>query len=54
MTDWQVFWIDEDRAARLEEAMAADRSLGEDTEVDVDPYKVKDRIEAALRAAAER
>jgi microcin C transport system substrate-binding protein len=54
MTDWQVFWIDEDRAARLEEAMAADRSLGEDTVVDVDPYRVKDRIEAALRAAAER
>ena len=46
--------IDEDRAARLEEAMAADRSLSEDTEVDIDPYKVKDRIEAALRAAAER
>jgi ABC-type oligopeptide transport system substrate-binding subunit len=54
MTDWQVFWIDEDRAARLEEAMAADRSLGEDTVVDIDPYRVKDRIEAALRAAAER
>ena len=54
MTDWQVFWIDEDREARLQEAMAADRSLGEDTVVDVDPYKVKDRIEAALRAAAAR
>ena len=54
MTDWQVFWIDDDRATRLAEAMAAERSLGEDTQVDVDPYRVKDRIEAALRAAAER
>lgn len=54
MTDWQVFWIDEDRATRLAEAMAAERSLGQDTQVDVDPYLVKDRIEAALRAAAER
>ena len=51
MTDWQVFWVDEDRQARLREAMAEGRSLGEDTVVDVDPYRVKDRIEAALRAA---
>jgi len=54
LTDWQVFWIDEQRAERLEKAMAADQSLGEDTAVDVDPYLVKDRIEAALRAAAAR
>ncbi len=54
MTDWQVFWIDADRDTRLQEAMAAERSLGEDTVVDVDPYLVKDRIEAALRAAAAR
>ena len=54
LTDWQVFWIDEQRAERLEKAMAADQSLGEDTAVDVDPYLVKDRIEAALRAAVAR
>lgn len=51
ITDWQVYWIDPDREAALKAAMAADRSLGEDTVVDVDPYLVKDRIEAALRAA---
>ncbi|MBT3346705.1 MAG: ABC transporter substrate-binding protein [Gemmatimonadetes bacterium] len=52
ITDWQVYWIDPAREAALEEAMDAGRSLGEDTEVDVDPYLVKDRIEAALRAAS--
>jgi microcin C transport system substrate-binding protein len=52
MSDWQVFWIDPQRQAQLREAMSQGRSLGEDTVVDVDPYKVKDRIEASLRAAA--
>lgn len=54
ITDWQVWWIDEEREARLKEAMANGTSLGEDTVVDVDPYNVKDRIEAALQAAANR
>jgi len=54
MTDWQVYWIDGEREAALETAMAEGQSLGEDTVVDVDPYQVKDRIEAALRAAASR
>lgn len=52
MTDYQVWWIDTEREAALKQAMAEDRSLGEDTVVDVDPYEVKDRIEAALNAAA--
>jgi microcin C transport system substrate-binding protein len=52
MTDYQVWWIDTEREAALKEAMAEDRPLGEDTVVDVDPYEVKDRIEAALNAAA--
>ena len=52
ITEWQVFWIDPERQARLEEAMEEGRSLGEDTVVDADPYQVKDRIEAALRAAS--
>jgi hypothetical protein len=47
-----VFWIDEGRDERLRSAVAEERSLGQDTTVDVDPYLVKDRIEAALRAAA--
>jgi len=52
ITEWQVFWIDPERQARLQEAMEEGRSLGEDTAVDADPYQVKDRIEAALRAAS--
>lgn len=51
MTDWQVFWIDEDKKRALADAMAAGRSLGMDAVVDVDPYKVKDRLEAAMKAA---
>ncbi len=51
MTDWQVFWIDAEREAALKAAMEQGKSFAEDTVVDVDPYLVKDRIEAALQAA---
>jgi microcin C transport system substrate-binding protein len=53
MTDWQVFWIDTEAEERLQVAMKEGRSLGEDMIVDVDPYRVKDRIEAALAASAD-
>lgn len=46
LLDWQVFWIDAQRQARLEEAMKNGTSLGEDTEVDADPYGVKARLES--------
>lgn len=46
-TDYWVFWIDEDREKALQAAMAAGKSLGEDPVVDIDPYGVKSRLEAA-------
>lgn len=44
--DWQVFWVDEARNTRLAEAMKNGTSLGEDLEVDADPYGVKARLES--------
>lgn len=44
--DWMTFWIDEEREARLKEAMSSGASIGEDTEVDVDPYGVKANLDA--------
>ncbi len=41
MLDWQVFWVDPARTARLEEAMRAGASLGEDVQVEVDPHTIK-------------
>lgn len=49
--DWQVFWIDPERAARLENAMQSNTSMGQDPIVDVDAYGVKARMEADDRAA---
>ena len=46
LTDWQVFWIDPAKEARLKEAMAKNTDLGEDTEVDVDPYGIKKAMES--------
>lgn len=43
----QVFWIDQEEQKRVEEAMAAGRSLGRDPVVELDPYGVKKRLEAA-------
>ena len=51
MTDWQVFWIDQDKKRALSDAMDAGRSLGRDPVIDIDPYEVKDRLEAAMKAA---
>ena len=53
MTDWQVFWIDEDKRRALADAMADGRALGRNTVIDVDPYEVKDRLEAAMKAAGD-
>ena len=53
MTDWQVFWIDEDKRRALAEAMADGRALGRNAVIDVDPYEVKDRLEAAMKAAGD-
>lgn len=47
ITDWLLFWIDEERTARLKAARAANESLPYDDVVDVDPYGVLARIEAA-------
>jgi len=49
--DYQVWWVNEEKRARLDDAMANDRSLGEDTEVDLDPYGVKERLEAMMAAS---
>jgi len=45
LTDWQVFWIDPNKKARLETAMKKGENLGEDKIVDVDPYDVKKKLE---------
>lgn len=45
--EYQVFWIDEEEKARVEAAMSENRSLGRDTEVNLDPYGVKARLDAA-------
>ncbi len=47
----QIFWINPEKKARIEEAVKANKDLGEDTLVDVDPYGVKKALEAALPAA---
>ena len=41
MSDFCIYWIDQDRKKRLEEAIKMGKSLGEDREVDIDPYGVK-------------
>jgi microcin C transport system substrate-binding protein len=41
MLDWQIFWVDPARTAHLEEAMRAGASLGEDPEIEVDPWNLK-------------
>jgi ABC-type transport system substrate-binding protein len=50
-SDFQVFWINPEKQAKLEAAMKAGTSLGEDTVVDVDPYDIKGRLEASARGA---
>jgi len=46
ISDFQVFWIDPEREARLKGAMAKGESLGEDTIIDVDPYGIKKKMES--------
>jgi microcin C transport system substrate-binding protein len=46
ISDFQVFWIDPEREARLKGAMAKGESLGEDAIVDVDPYGIKKKMES--------
>jgi microcin C transport system substrate-binding protein len=41
--DWLVYWIDPDRRARLEQAMARGEALPLDEEVDKDYYGVRGR-----------
>lgn len=44
ITDWMVYWIDPDRRARLEEAMARGEALPLDEEIDKDFYGVRERL----------
>ena len=46
ISDFQVFWIDPEREARLKGAMAKGESLGEDAIIDVDPYGIKKKMES--------
>ncbi len=48
LSDWHVFWIDTQREAQLEDAMAKGEAWTEDTEVDVDPYGIKARLEQGV------
>lgn len=45
VTDWQIYWIDPAKQARLKEAMAKGEKLGEDKTVDIDAYGVKKALE---------
>jgi hypothetical protein len=49
LTDWQVFWIDQQKEARLKQTMQKGETLGEDTIIDVDPYGVKSKLESAQK-----
>ncbi len=44
ITDWMVYWIDPERRARLEEAMASGEALPVDEEIDKDFYGVAERF----------
>ncbi len=47
LSDWQVYWIDPVREARLREAMTQGRAFEPDSVVDIDAYGVKARMEKA-------
>ncbi|MBI5154688.1 ABC transporter substrate-binding protein [Candidatus Poribacteria bacterium] len=51
-TDWFVFWIDPEKTKRLEEAKKNGTALPVDTVIDVDPWGVKAKIEAAAAVSA--
>ena len=44
ITDWMVYWIDPERRARLEEAMASGEALPLDEELDKDYYGIRERF----------
>ena len=44
LTDWMVYWIDPERRARLEEAMARGEALPLDEELDKDYYGIRERF----------
>ena len=44
ITDWMVYWIDPERRARLEEAMASGEALPLDEELDKDFYGIRERF----------
>ena len=44
LTDWMVYWIDPERRARLEEAMAGGEVLPLDEELDKDYYGIRERF----------
>ena len=51
-TEYPVWWIDPERAERLDAAIARDEAFAEDTNVDVDPYGIRSRLEARRAGAA--
>ena len=44
VTDYMVYWIDPERRRNLEEAMAANRPLPDEGEIDKDYYGIRDRF----------
>ena len=44
LTDWMVYWIDPERRARLEEAMARGEAFPVDPELDKDYYGIRERF----------
>ena len=44
ITDWMVYWIDPERRARLEEAMARGEAFPLDEELDKDYYGIRERF----------
>lgn len=49
--EYQIFWINQEKKARLQEAMKSGTPLTEDTVVDVDPYGVQKALEEKRAAA---
>jgi hypothetical protein len=44
ITDWMVYWIDPDKKAALEQAMASGEAYDVDPELDKDYYGIKGRF----------
>ena len=44
LTDWMVYWIDPERRARLEQAMASGEAFPVDPELDKDYYGIRERF----------